>query len=244
MKHTIVAATRLAMCLALSPALAQVTPTKQAKIRLYLDAALKEIGNITDEDQKSVCLEYIARTQAKAGQVPAALQTVERIQNEIARERRRILSMGSALRGIAYAQAKAGDVPAALGTAEKCGKIVGEAGGRDLFALGLVAKAQAEAGDVAGAIRTAETINHTRSKDYALQGVASAQLKAGDMPGALRTAESIKDAKLKADALRTTAPPPPEVVEESAVASRPPGHERCNGYLDMANALLETPNPK
>jgi hypothetical protein len=91
-------------------------------------------------------LEAIATAQAQAGDIAAALETAQLINDKSYR--------AEALKAIATAQAQAGDIAAALETAQLINDKRNQA-----WALEAIAKAQAQAGDIASAVQTARLID-------------------------------------------------------------------------------------
>lgn len=238
MKYTPIVSTVLTLFVAAFSALAQTTsptpPANEAKARLYLEKAFKELAEITDERQVGAAFDQIVTTQTMfMGDIPAALQTIERIEKEAKKFR----PLDSAWRGIAYAQAKAGNVTEALKTAEMLAELLGQVGGsKDTLAMCLIARAQAERGDVAGAMATVEILTDVRNRDDGFRRIAQVQVKNGDTTGAQRTADMIKDTNIKVSAVRIDAAKP--LQDEAAVQALPTAYKRCNGYVDLARSCF------
>ena len=200
------------------------------------------------------CLRTVATAQARAGDVPTALQTAATIETANSR--------AIALGDIAAERARTGDVegsrcvPARRDVAERArtGDVEGSrqsfeaasnTAGTDAAALRSIAAAQGRAGDVAAALRTAQRITGD-SQDVTLRWIAAAQEKAGDTSEAYQTALSISDNSLKADFLLDL------VFEhlkagnyhaaDSQFSSLASGETRCEGYLAAAEALLADPS--
>jgi tetratricopeptide (TPR) repeat protein len=207
---------------------------KAAAAQVFQDAirAAKEIkgDNLNDPSAAiDTTLSGIAWTQASAGDVTAALQTVEAIENDQRREQ--------ALAEVARAQARSGDVKGALKAAEafsewkdyvlaEAATLLADSGdlneavrvvdmianqGERVRPLAALARAQFKKKDLKGAQKTlqiSQDIVGRMDKDHpgdartvALAQVAEAQADTGDLKGARQTIDAIKDARWKGPAL-------------------------------------------
>jgi tetratricopeptide (TPR) repeat protein len=178
--------------------------------RMFIQSALESLDAV-DERRRTEPLRAIAGAQATAGNISAALASIEMIVGASARAK--------GLAEIAQIQAEAGHAGAALATLERIKPVVVRA-----EALCGTVRKQAEAGDVAGAIATAKLIepgpddpemlvfmaewafNHGNLaeasealrtfgrhvlSDRAWGGIVEAQAAAGDVEAALATANKI-----------------------------------------------------
>jgi RNA polymerase sigma factor (sigma-70 family) len=118
---------------------------------------------------------WVAITQAKAGDVKAALETAKAMEDDGARD--------YALANIAAEQANAGDVKGALATAE------GVSFNRRDWVMRAVSASQAAAGEFKDAAQTAEKIGDAASRAFALLAVAGAQVRRKDPEAAKKTLE-------------------------------------------------------
>jgi hypothetical protein len=242
MRYFRFAATVIAFYLILPSGLCQQTPVQptsvQLKARAYLEKAVKELPNITDEQENYDAMHWLVLAQAQAGDLPAALQTVAHMKKVLKTEETKTLCLNYGMRALAYAQATTGDLAGALERAQECAKINGKTG-KDNQVISYIAKAQARAGDIPAALRTVETIDDTRVKNFAWLNVVKAQREAGDTTGAERTAENIKDENIKRSALgigfqKGTY----KIPEEAEVKAFPKAYSRCKGYINLANEAL------
>jgi RNA polymerase sigma factor (sigma-70 family) len=170
-----------------------------------LAGALRTAGAITDY-QRDGALEAVARAQARAGDVKAAVRMAEGLKHQP-------LSRGGALEEIALAQAKAGDRAAAAESLREALRLqtstLAREGDRN-SARARVAVLQARIGDVPGALAGADALRTVRdggaaARDEARRGIAVEQVRAGDLPGALRTIEGIPDLGTRPYALMSLA---------------------------------------
>ena len=143
-------------------------------------------------------LSYVAYLWADAGDILAALKTVDLMEDRD--------KDGMVKEGIASTQARNGDITGAQKTANLI-----QHGENSSHAQRTIAEAQIKAGDIAGAQKTlasaqkaAEFIKHATWKNGAQQdisdaakAIAEAQAKSGDIAGAQKTAALIKDASYK-----------------------------------------------
>jgi tetratricopeptide (TPR) repeat protein len=198
-----------------------------------------------DVSFKSVALNDIAQAQAKAGDIPAALETLATalktaglIQNVDGRSDRQ----GSIVReqqSLVEAQSKSGDITGAQRTVLFLQEIVNslpdegkKMNGQNLIEDATeksngqhsvdtyrqtVAKAQAVAGDIAGAQKTTELIQNYATKARALIDIVEAQGAAGDIVGAQKTLGS---AKMIADLIQGDDPDVKRMVQ-ATIADTP-----------------------
>lgn len=130
-----------------------------------------------DEYRKGNTLMFIAKAQAEAAEVEAALKTAYGIQTQ------RVNCKEWALAHIASSQAKGGDIKGALQTVNT----IRESG--QAFALMLISARQLNADDLKGAVKTAEQIQDGSYKVEALTSIARAQAKAAGQPGVRKSLE-------------------------------------------------------
>lgn len=264
MKMTTIVKTFLSLLVASSEAIPQTSlkPTQnQTSALVLVGKAFKEAETIEYELDRLRSLKFIARTQARAGDLPAAMKTIERIQKEATSERSRKLCLPGAYSGIAFAQARAGDLKAAFDTVEK--------GGTDVLEI---VSAQAETTGIADAMKTVDLKIDRKIRDFALQNISRSRAKIGDFKGAIQVADMIQSTSIKEDTYgsisavqalngdssssqrslaRIANPSTREAFEkvikdgpltETKVAILPTAFERCDGYLNIACFLLDTDN--
>jgi tetratricopeptide (TPR) repeat protein len=165
-----------------------------------LKGAVRLITEMRDESARDSAWQEIARAQAKAGEVRAALQTVTNCIRDASRK-------AQALSAIAMTQATAGDK---TGAREIFGKALQAAASVQppddkSESFGEIAVAQAEAGDIAGALATTHAIGHEAIERQTLHAIAEIRAKMGDIPGAIETAGLIPYASLRDASLVTIA---------------------------------------
>lgn len=236
-----------------SVAQAQAKAGDGADSRETFAEALRIARSIHDGHSKAYALESIAAAQAKAGDAAASRETfAQALQaaQSIRPDNLKPLVLGY----LAAAQAKAGDVSGALRTAQK---ILDNC--RKAQALGSIAAAQAKAGDAPASAQTftqaldaARSIRSEGGKVEALSAIAAAQAEAGDLTAsrqsfaqALEAAQGIEDAPYRAgafDSIVTEQVKADVLGAEITVRTLPPGKDRCDTYIEIAEALLEGPH--
>ena len=220
-------------------------------------AALSIAQNMDDESyragalSRARALSYIARAQARAGDLDGAFATARTIDAHD--------GWAEAWSAIASTQAEAGDVDGALSTVRTI-----DGGYEHSWALHAIAKAQAEAGDVDGALSTARRIYFAqgRAKSLSFCWIAKAQAEAGDKQSAraafaeaLSAAQNISDydAKERAEVLCdiATAQAQVEAGDEQSVRAAfadalsivqniDDAEERAGDLRDIAEAQAKT----
>jgi RNA polymerase sigma factor (sigma-70 family) len=180
-----------------------------------LPGARKVLAAMTT-DQKDSALAAIARAQARAGDVNAALETADRLRHQP-------LSRADALEAIALAQAKAGHRDAAARSLQEALQLeVATLAGDDqkdaARARGAVARARI--GDVRGALDAAAALpGRDADRDDVVRQIALEQARAGDTKAALQTLETIKDPARRARALTDLAAARAEAADGQAAAA-------------------------
>jgi predicted negative regulator of RcsB-dependent stress response len=180
-------------------AVAQVTVGDRPGALATVDRLDHVLASTEDLGRKEILLQDVAMTQAQMGEIPAALQTADKILPGGLRD--------FALQVIAEQQAQQGDLRGALETAAHI---------RDStwgpFALRRIAHAQAESGDSAGALETIGKLQADSARAEALSGVAF-ELAVKAHPAAAQILQFAWEAASNAED-----EVPPHVLEEIAVA--------------------------
>ncbi|MDB6135375.1 MAG: hypothetical protein JWM59_3618 [Verrucomicrobiales bacterium] len=259
--------TILTLLIAISPTLAESPRSKlsqnQTKALALIGKALKEANTIERELDRLRSLKFIARTQAKMGDLAEAMKTIGRIEKEATSEKTRAFCLPSAYSGIAYAQARSGDMTAAFATAEKGGsdfleiisaqaetRGIAEAmqtvdtkidGNKKDFALQNISRARAQISDFEGATQVADTIKSESSKEATYGSIAVIQARKGDSVGSQRSLAKVKNSLEAKSFAKAIADGP--ITEEKA-STLPTAFERCDGYLNIAWILLDADGPK
>jgi len=166
--------------------------------------ALQFPRGITNEATKGPLLVEIPGVQAKAGDVPAALQTADAIAAINANDRDsvgRALGLGQTAQqiqaplAIAEAQEKAGDRAGAGNTLKRGQALVSADSSlreNDRSTLGKIARVEAMVGRFNEALETARSIPFDVPRSVAFATIAGLQAKAGDVQGALQTVQAIQ----------------------------------------------------
>jgi tetratricopeptide (TPR) repeat protein len=191
----------------------------QIKNHGNINRLIKTAQDAASQTGNQSCLDAVARLWLEAGDLPAALKTVDL--NHVETNSDIIASNKSlALSKIAKAQAKAGDMAGARKTfasALECAELIQSAYIKGSSQLAIISY-QADAGDIAGALQTVALANYSGfsdkvgAKSKSLSGIAQAQVESGNTAGvreslsqALNLANSIHDANDRCDALREVA---------------------------------------
>ena len=153
--------------------------------RLTIQEAIKFINSSPETVMdKTLALQMTAEVQARLGDIKAALETAESIQDDARK--------AGALRDIAGAQARAGDVSHALQTVAE----IKDPFNHD-YALQQIAEAQANRKDIQGALQTAAAIKQSNgSKAIALFRIAEAQIASRNSEAASVTLQQARQAAL------------------------------------------------
>jgi Flp pilus assembly protein CpaB len=152
-----------------------------AEIRKVFQQAISTASEIQEQNARDTVLAESAEAQAKAGDVNAALKTLESIPEAPGR-----FSPKDRVRfSIALAQTKAGDLEGALQTGKSCEQDFPDSPSaqQNKSALKEMAAVLARKGDFKGALNTATFIKNRLNKIGALTQIAVAQAKAGDRAG-------------------------------------------------------------
>ena len=165
--------------------------TRIAAAQRILRHAASEAASLQRPEERAI-LTSLARSQARAGDVGAALASLAQVPSNLPDTQNTLF----ALQEIATAQARAGDVRGAMQTLALL-----PAGYPRQEALRAVTRAQAAASDVPGALRTAESAGSGPARDGMLAGVALVQAEAGDVVGALKIAALLSDDRSRAAVL-------------------------------------------
>lgn len=160
-----------------------------------VEAALQYATAIRSASDRAYALTWIASSQARQGDRPAALATLRQAL-AIAGSLRSRHKRDEALGFIVRPQAEAGDIEAAVRTTELITDSLSRA-----RAYREIAVVQAKSGDVAGALQTSRGIHHDSEKDDALAHIAAKQAERGDIAGALQTTTLIRTDGPSASAL-------------------------------------------
>jgi tetratricopeptide (TPR) repeat protein len=149
--------------------------------------AIEVASDMSDPFERGSVLILIARKQAEAGDLNAALAIVNGIDNEFQRK--------DAMAELASARARGGDIAGAF-------ELVPEESLAGDSALGVIASEQARAHQFEAATRTASAIKWAEAQVGAFVSIASEQVNAGDRYGAVQTfaaARQCASAKLAAN---------------------------------------------
>lgn len=159
------------------------------KNQIVLSGLIKSVQDAASQvsdNMRENSLSQVPVLWAKAGDIPAALKTVDLLESDVYK--------GSAFKEIAVVQATAGDFDGAHQTADLIEREDYKSG-----AQAAIADAQISSGDLSGAqktltasLKTAVAIEGDQAKGFALWNIAEAQLKTGDIAGAQKTADLIQ----------------------------------------------------
>lgn len=196
-----------------------------------LETAVRILQEQTPNYIRSLLLYEVSKVQADLRNIPAAVQTAQKI-NEL---RFRKL----AWRHIAVAQAELGDISTAL---ETLSSLELEPEERQI-SLASIAVAQARGGDTAGALETLAGLDESLWRARALKRIGLAQLEAGNVEGALEIAGSTNDPSARMVLMEEIARVKGSQGEQEAVLGwlekEASPHVRVRTLLGLAIGVLE-----